>query len=73
MAGPPGSYFNDSATTETELRLMAAAANIGDNNTCNQGYKTPAAMGTSTGEDRPNRSKHRDSTHRAQAVPVPRR
>lgn len=32
--------------TETELRLIAAAAMIGDNNKPKKGYKTPAATGT---------------------------
>ena len=32
--------------TETELRLIAAAANIGDSNMPKNGYRTPAAIGT---------------------------
>ncbi len=32
--------------TETELKLIASAAIIGDNNNPNTGYNTPAAMGT---------------------------
>src|SRR5258705_13433238 len=32
--------------TDTELRLIAAAASIGDNTTWNTGYSTPAAIGT---------------------------
>jgi hypothetical protein len=32
--------------TETELKLMAAAAIMGDNKRPNTGYKTPAATGT---------------------------
>lgn len=33
-------------TTDTELKLIAIAANIGDSRTPNGGYKTPAAIGT---------------------------
>ncbi len=36
------------AITETELRLIAAAASIGDKSRCSHGYSTPAAMGTPT-------------------------
>ena len=36
------------AITETELKLMAAAASIGDNSSPNAGYSTPAAIGTPT-------------------------
>jgi hypothetical protein len=32
--------------TETELKLMAAAAIMGDNSIPTNGYNTPAAMGT---------------------------
>ena len=32
--------------TETELKLMAAAAIMGDNNRPKTGYKSPAAIGT---------------------------
>jgi len=32
--------------TDTELKLMAAAAIVGDNNMPNTGYSTPAALGT---------------------------
>ena len=32
--------------TETELKLIAAAAKIGLNNKPKKGYSTPAAMGT---------------------------
>jgi hypothetical protein len=32
--------------TETELKLMAAAAIMGDNSIPKKGYNTPAAMGT---------------------------
>ena len=35
-------------TTDTELKLMASAANIGDNTIPNHGYSTPAATGTPT-------------------------
>lgn len=34
--------------TETELRLIAAAANIGDKRTPKTGNSTPAAIGTPT-------------------------
>ena len=34
------------AITETELKLIAAAAIIGDSNSPNAGNSTPAAMGT---------------------------
>ena len=34
------------AITETELKLIAKAAIIGDNNNPNTGNKTPAAIGT---------------------------
>ena len=34
------------AITETELKLMAAAANTGLNRIPAKGYRTPAAMGT---------------------------
>ena len=34
--------------TETELKLMAAAAIIGDSNMPKNGYSTPAAIGTPT-------------------------
>ena len=34
------------AITETELKLMAAAARIGLSNSPKNGYRTPAAMGT---------------------------
>ena len=33
-------------TTDTELRLMATAANIGESNTPKAGYRMPAAIGT---------------------------
>jgi len=33
-------------TTDTELRLMAAAASIGDKRSPKNGYRTPAAIGT---------------------------
>ena len=32
--------------TETELALIASAATIGDSNSPNTGYRTPAAMDT---------------------------
>ncbi len=32
--------------TDTELKLMAAAASIGDSRTPKNGYSTPAAAGT---------------------------
>lgn len=34
------------ATTETELKLIANAATIGDSRTPKKGYSTPAARGT---------------------------
>ena len=34
------------ATTETELRLIANAATMGDKRSPNAGYNTPAASGT---------------------------
>jgi hypothetical protein len=34
------------ATTDTELKLMAAAAIMGDNSSPKTGYSTPAAIGT---------------------------
>jgi hypothetical protein len=34
------------AITETELKLIAKAAIIGDNNKPKNGYNTPAAIGT---------------------------
>ena len=37
--------LNEFTITETELKLMAAAAIIGDNNNQNTGYNTPAATG----------------------------
>ena len=37
---------NALAITDTELKLMAAAAIIGDSNKPNTGYNTPAATGT---------------------------
>ncbi len=38
---------NAFATTETELKLMAAAAIIGLSNKCSEiGYRSPAATGT---------------------------
>lgn len=37
---------NELAITDTELKLIAAAAMMGDNNKPNQGYSTPAATGT---------------------------
>jgi hypothetical protein len=51
-AGLPGSYIfalrSRSALlmTDTELRLIAAAAIIGDNNRPKNGYSRPAATGT---------------------------
>ncbi len=41
-------FFNRSelAITETELKLIANAAIIGDNNIPKKGNNTPAAMGT---------------------------
>ena len=41
-------FFNlkEFTITETELKLIAAAAIIGDNNNPKTGYKTPAATGT---------------------------
>lgn len=38
--------LNELTITDTELKLIATAANIGDNNKPNAGYKTPAAIGT---------------------------
>ena len=38
--------LNAFAITETELKLIAKAAIIGESNNPNIGYKTPAAMGT---------------------------
>ncbi len=35
-------------TTDTELRLIASAAIIGDSTMPNHGYSTPAASGTPT-------------------------
>ena len=37
--------LNELAITETELKLMAAAAIIGDNKMPKNGYKIPAAIG----------------------------
>ena len=37
--------LNEFAITETELKLIAAAAIIGDNKIPNTGYNTPAATG----------------------------
>lgn len=34
--------------TDTELKLMAAAANMGDSNKTKKGYRIPAATGTPT-------------------------
>ena len=41
-------FFNRNAfaITETELKLIAKAAIIGDSNNPKTGYKTPAAIGT---------------------------
>lgn len=38
--------LNEFAITETELKLMANAAIMGDNNSPNTGNNTPAAIGT---------------------------
>ena len=37
------------AITDTELKLIAAAANMGLSKIPNTGYSTPAAIGTPTG------------------------
>jgi len=46
--GSKGALRSRSAllTTETELRLIASAAIIGDSTRPNAGYSTPAASGT---------------------------
>jgi hypothetical protein len=48
LRGYPRAPRNRSAftTTETELRLIAAAANIGESRTPKAGYRAPAARGT---------------------------
>lgn len=38
--------LNELTITETELKLIAVAAIIGDSNRPNTGYSTPAAIGT---------------------------
>ena len=38
--------LNEFTITDTELKLMAVAAIIGDSSKPNTGYKTPAATGT---------------------------
>ena len=53
VAPPPGRTYNftfrnrnEFAITETELKLIAAAARIGLSSNPNTGYSTPAAIGT---------------------------
>jgi hypothetical protein len=38
--------LNELTITDTELKLIAVAAIMGDNNNPNTGYNTPAATGT---------------------------